>query len=148
MLKQRLLAAPGNRALLGAVTLFAASLAAATYPGARSRLVASEMSGSRGSHFFNNTLPCNALENLAACTQVNVPCNTCGPTSAGQTFQAAAGAGCQVDPGAAGHGNCNNIYNGTCLQQVVLICSTTAPGGGKTQNACTIPPGPPPVEPE
>jgi len=149
MLKRRLLAGAGNYALSGAVALLLASLAAATRPCGPIRLAGSEMSTSRGKTLANNFGSCNALSKFNACAANNNPCNTCGPTSAGQQYAFAGGQGRQVDPGVAGAGNCNNIYNGTCnLANGILFCNTSAPGGGDTTNPCTAPPGVPPQEPQ
>jgi len=113
------------------------------------RLAGSEMSTSRGKTLANNFGSCNALSKFNACAANNNPCNTCGPTSAGQQYAFAGGQGRQVDPGVAGAGNCNNIYNGTCnLANGILFCNTSAPGGGDTTNPCTAPPGVPPQEPQ
>jgi hypothetical protein len=119
-------------------------------PGGRARLVAAEMSGARGNAFEQQTGLCNTLAGFAKCNQANVPCNTCGQTSAGADYFYAAGpvVGSPVDPGVANGGSCKTIYNGTCdIAGLFFACDTGARGGGNTGNPCTNPPGPPPGEP-
>ncbi len=135
-----------NYLISGAFALFVVSLAATAYPGGQTRLLASEMSFSRGGSFQKQLAICNSLAGYAACTVVNKPCNTCGRST--YPFAAGAVVNSPVDPGNQNGGTCGDVWNGTCAELSGLECDTGAPGGGDTGNLCVTPPSIPPVEPE